>query len=259
MMNLKMGFQKGFAKVVRFPGMRETSLVVLCADGTILGVGGGAPPAWAGSSFLERTDIPPALRDNMQRMVRQLHGTSDVAAMSIVQVNGDVFRVVAVEAVPLRRRPTDVRALLESILDILSPQARAIEAALTIEIAPNAPASLHVDPNKIAWVIAALVGNALRFVRRGTRMRPGGTIGVSVSVDAASGELIVEVRDDGPGMPRETVAGLFTESDRQLHAAGLGLSLVRDVIQAHGGRIEIKSSTEGADTGTSIKLWVPGR
>lgn len=239
--------------------MRETSFVVLCADGTILGVGGGTPPAWVGSSFLERTDIPPALRDNMLQMVRQLHGTSDAAAQSVVQVGDDVVRVVAVEAVPLRRRSTDVRALLASILAILRPQARAIEVALTIEIAPDVPASVHVDPNKIAWVVAALVGNSLRFVQRGTRMRPGGTIGVSVGIDAASSELVIEVRDDGPGIPQATVASLFTDSGGQLHAGGLGLSLVRDVISAHGGRIEIKSRTEGPDTGTSIKLAVPGR
>ena len=166
---------------------------------------------------------------------------------------------LAIGAIPLRRRPTDLRALLSSALEVLAAQATELDVALGVRCDDGFADAVWVDPEKIAWAVATLVGNALRYVRRGTRLRPGGTITVTMSGDADAGGAAIIVQDDGPGIPRDKVEWLFRQSDGAQHAVGLGLMLVHDVVIAHGGRIEVKTSTDAFEHGTTITLRLPAR
>lgn len=158
-------------------------------------------------------------------------------------------------AIPLRVGPTDLHALLDDALAALRAQATGLEISLTIESAEALP-TVDVDAEKIAWAVATLVGNALRFVRHGTRRMPGGSIVVRLARDAAGATITVE--DDGPGIPRDKVPWLFRRAPNATHAAGLGLMLIHDVVVAHGGSIDVHSETEGAERGTRITLRLPG-
>jgi signal transduction histidine kinase len=154
---------------------------------------------------------------------------------------------------PLRRVPTDVRALVSATMAIFSGQAAAADVSLSAAVADDVPAQAVLDPEKTAWAISTLIGNALRFVRRGTRRMPGGTIHVRVARGSAPSVLEIEVQDDGPGIPEDKVPWLFRRREGEPVAAGLALCLVRDVALAHGGDVAVQSST-GADHGTSVEI-----
>ncbi|WP_394836980.1 HAMP domain-containing histidine kinase [Pendulispora rubella] len=161
------------------------------------------------------------------------------------------------EAIPLRRAPTDLHELLTSSLEVLQRQASNLDVAFTIEASSALPKDTCIDPEKIAWAVATLVGNALRYVRPGTRLMPGGSVSVQLSYVPEKDHVVVRVQDDGPGIPADKLPWLFQRAHGKTHAAGLGLMLIHDVVTAHGGSIDVKSRTSGFEHGTSITLQIP--
>ena len=159
-------------------------------------------------------------------------------------------------SIPLRLRSVDVRALLGSSMVVMRSQAAAVDVSLAVTIAEDVPEVVRLDPGKIGWAVTTLVGNALRFVRRGSRHTPGGTIAVAVTYDPARSSLLIDVRDDGPGILPTTASRLFNHDDPH-GPSGLGLLLVHDIVTAHGGRVDVQSPVEPAGKGTSIRLTIP--
>jgi signal transduction histidine kinase len=234
-------------------------LIVLNADGTVLAVAGGALSEWIGTRAEDRTDVPAEVRRVAATARRQLQGSTPSVSLvsTTIASTEQPVRIVVLNALPVRRTATDLRQLLESIVHVMKGQARAIEVALTLHVGQDVPRILYVDPEKIAWTIAALIGNALRFVRRGTRLRPGGTIDVRVRYVPASTQVVVEVQDDGVGIPGDVLPRLLQRSPERLHASGLALNLVQDVIAAHGGSMHLESSTDSERSGTTVRLAIP--
>jgi signal transduction histidine kinase len=161
------------------------------------------------------------------------------------------------EGIPLHRTPTDLHALLSSTMEVLRRQAREMDVDLRIEAAEDVPPDALIDGEKIAWAVTTLVGNGLRYVRHGTRRMPGGSIVVTTKLDAAENALLVSVEDDGPGIAPEKLPLLFKREVGGAHSTGLALMLIRDVVEAHGGTIDVKSSAAGADHGTAIVIRLP--
>lgn len=157
-------------------------------------------------------------------------------------------------AIPLNTTPTDLPALLEGAVETLRAQATSLDVSLSIEAEQGLP-RLRIDAEKIAWAVVTLVGNALRYVRHGTRRLPGGSIQVRIYAEA--GAVVIAVRDDGPGIPPEKLANLFRRDAGATHAAGLGLLLIRDVLTAHQGTVEVQSSTAALASGTTVTLRIP--
>jgi signal transduction histidine kinase len=85
---------------------------------------------------------------------------------------------------------------------------------------------------------------------------PGGTIHVRGRY-APTDQVILEVQDDGTGIPAAALPGLLRRSSGPSHGSGLALSLVQDVIAAHGGVVELESSTTVEDSGTTVRLIIP--
>jgi signal transduction histidine kinase len=159
--------------------------------------------------------------------------------------------------IPLRFEPTDVTALLRSCLAPLIEQAKNKSVELRVETLGDVP-DFRVDREKIAWAVTALVGNALRYVELGDEDDgPGGSIVVHVHHDRAERELTISVQDDGPGISKARFHSLFERRSGETHTTALALSLMRDVVAAHGGRISVESRTDGGDRGTSISLILP--
>jgi len=163
---------------------------------------------------------------------------------------------IAVAAIPLRRTDVDVRDLLHWSLEILHRQAETFDVSLRVEVDDNVPARIALDARKMAWAMTALVGNALRYVRRGSQTMPGGLITVHVSYDRSAAQVTITVQDDGPGIPTDRLPSLF-EADASASGAALGLSMVKDVIEAHGGTFAIDSDTRGPAHGTTVRLTLP--
>ena len=238
-----------------------TWVVVLGPDATVLAVK-NAPPEWAGTRFDKREDVPAELREAAAALVRAVHQPSRSMAMDAPRPWSDepdapLVQLIAIEAIPIRRSAMDLRALLSSAMEVLAAQATTLDVDLRVKCDENFTGTVSLDPEKVAWAVSTLVGNAFRYVRRGTRLRPGGTITVTMSRD--DGEVAIAVQDDGPGIPKDKVKFLFKKSEGAQHAVGLGLLLVHDVVVAHGGRIDVKTSTDTFDHGTTITLRLPVR
>jgi signal transduction histidine kinase len=234
-------------------------LIVLNADGTVLAVDGGVPAGWIGTRLEGRSDVPPEVREVAAGARRQLDESAASARMAaqIVATTAQRILVIVLSAMPVRRVATDLRALLESTIKVMELQARVIDVALTLDVGPDVPRLLLLDPAKMAWTITALIGNALRFVRRGTRLMPGGTIKVRARYEPAGSRVVLEVQDDGAGIRQQTLSELLHRPAGQLHSAGLALGLMQDVAAAHGGDVQLESSTEADRSGTTVRLTIP--
>jgi signal transduction histidine kinase len=233
------------------------STVVLAADGTVLAALGGAPLAWLRVRLQDHETAPDAVRDAARKVMLDLHRTDQGAAAATVPMAGSLLHVTAIAALPIRRASIDFRGLLPPTMAVLRRQAEAIDGSLTLTIADNVPSRMTLDAEKVAWAITSLVGNALRYIRPGTRRMPGGAIAVQMSHDAAANEVTISVQDDGPGIPADRVTHLFDRNGRP--QGSLALLLVRDIVVAHGGRCDVQSRTEPFDHGTTVRLTLPVR
>jgi signal transduction histidine kinase len=157
------------------------------------------------------------------------------------------------EAIPLRRRGVDLGARLLRALASLERQACDAGVAFKVRRSPSLPAQVAVDGDKLTWAVTALVGNALRYVPRGSRLRAGGDIEVDLACEA--GALRIAVKDNGPGIPARALVAFHGTGDSEGSAPAL--SLIHEIVTAHGGRVDITTSTDAFDHGTTVTLIVP--
>ncbi len=159
---------------------------------------------------------------------------------------------LVVEAVPIRRTSVDLFDRLTRALEPLERQARDMDVAFELRKDDGCAKTMLVDAEKTIWAVTALAGNSLRYVRRGTRLKPGGTIGVHLETTAD--ELRIRVADDGPGMPERAAAVLRGDRGARENANAPALALVADVVAAQGGRIDVRASQDAFDHGTTVTI-----
>ncbi len=157
----------------------------------------------------------------------------------------DLLDFSAIESSVMRLHPDwcDLRLVLDAAVACLDADAR---AAVHLDCPPDIPVVL-ADHDRLEQVFVNLLDNAVRH-------NPPGTA-VSVQVDADPTEVRVEVVDDGVGIPEEVLAGAGPVRGRRQPSAGagLGLSIARGIVAAHGGRLTVSSSP----TGTSFRVELP--
>lgn len=231
--------------------------LVLGRDGTVLVATDGAPPSWIGKRIEDCCEAPEdlkvAARDLLDHAVHSTGPLSERVALHSLQ---HPACLTVIDALPLHRSPIDLRVLLRSSLDALQRQAKAADVTLKVVVDSHVPHVVWLDPEKIAWVTTALVGNALRYVRHGSFTMPSGSITVRATYNSAGPDVTIQVQDDGSGIPGDKLQLLFsTGSD--LPRVGLGLLMVREVVAAHGGHLEVHSDTKAFMSGTTIRLTLP--
>jgi signal transduction histidine kinase len=187
--------------------------------------------------------------------IMRAQGGQVLARDGTVLAAGDDTNATVVDAVPVRRVPTDVRLLLTSALAAMRAQARAADVTLDVSVDERVPSRVRIDGDKIAWAVSAIVGNALRYVRHGSQRMPGGSIAVRVGFQTIRPSIVIDVQDDGPGIPPERLARLFDAAPGQ-PAPALGLAIVRDFVVAHAGHLDIRSGSE-AEPGTTVRITLP--
>lgn len=139
----------------------------------------------------------------------------------------------------LQRAPVDLNALLNSVGERFALQAQ--QAGVALEIHSNGLPGLTGDGDRLAQVFTNLVDNGLKFTPAGGR--------VSVKAVLAGKELEIRVTDSGVGIPATALAHIFerfyqVDASRQggkQHGAGLGLTIVREIVYAHGGEVNAHS------------------
>ncbi|MGA2514140.1 MAG: HAMP domain-containing sensor histidine kinase [Candidatus Limnocylindrales bacterium] len=163
---------------------------------------------------------------------------------------------------PLERHPLDVRIMLDSVA--AGFEARAAASSVRLSVEGGRGLIVEADPDRLRQVIGALVDNALRHTPRGgsVRMTASGSTSARAPVAGRSGPVRPMVRlaieDTGPGIPAESLARVFERfyqadpsRSRGTGTSGLGLSIVRALAEAHGGRVGADNRSEGG-----ARLWI---
>lgn len=151
----------------------------------------------------------------------------------------------------VRREPTDLTALALEAVDCLQVLAEEKEQCLSFDA--GEPVSALIDPTTLRQALLNLVDNAIKYAPEQGHIR--------VTVRRTKGEAIVEVADDGPGIPKahqDRIFDRFYRIDkgraREMGGAGLGLAITRWAVEVNGGRIELESE-EGH--GSSFRIMLP--
>ncbi len=154
----------------------------------------------------------------------------------------------------IRRDLIDLREVIDSAVKAASPIAANMHRHLAMR-APSSPLPVRGDPERLAQVIGNLLNNAIRYTDE------SGHIELEASVHEADSEVVVHVRDDGIGISAEMLPSIFelfvqggTGDRRASEGLGIGLSLARDLIKLHGGRLEARSAGIGLGSEFTVRL-----
>ncbi len=152
-------------------------------------------------------------------------------------------------ALNLQKESTDVVGLGRDVVRAFAGEAAERQVALTVD-APADVAPIPIDPLRIREVLANLVSNAVRHTPA------GGSVDVRVTA-TPNGDVSVAVHDNGVGMTREDLARAFDRFHKgpESRGSGLGLTIAKSLVEAHGGTIRA-SSERGA--GTTLTFTLPG-
>jgi len=147
----------------------------------------------------------------------------------------------------LAREPVDLAVLVNETLAAFRAAAAAKGVTLAEDVSLDVPA-VDADPARIRGVLGNLLTNAIRHTPAGGSVRVGAT---------GAGDLVtVSVRDTGEGIPGDLKPHVFERFVKggDSRGSGLGLAIARDVVVAHGGRIELGSLP---DAGTEVRFTLP--
>jgi PAS domain S-box-containing protein len=151
----------------------------------------------------------------------------------------------------LRREQLELSAVVEAALETTRPLIEARQHALTIEL-PAQPVPLEADPVRLAQVFANLLNNAAKFTPEGGDLR--------LTAELRDNEVLVAVRDNGIGISPELlprIFEIFSQAAPPAHSGsglGIGLSLVKGLVELHGGRVVVRAGEGGRGTEFVVHL-----
>lgn len=195
-----------------------------------------------GLDYLRRTETVSDRQDYLQIMDKNLR--------RLVHLVTDIFDITRIEADKIEWNfgPADMSELVGEIVEIMTPLAD--ERELRLHFLSPGPMTAMVDVERIEQVIVNLTDNAIKY-------SPKGGV-VSFALLRGEGELNIQVRDQGPGIPAEAREAIF----KKFHTApssgrsgkpggtGLGLAICSQIVRAHGGRIWVEDNPEGGSVFT---------
>ncbi|QDV34345.1 Sensor histidine kinase TodS [Tautonia plasticadhaerens] len=170
----------------------------------------------------------------------------------------DLLDVARVERGRIALRPdtVDLGELADQATRAVRPSAEAKGHALALDRLPG-PIWVKADATRLEQVIVNLLTNAVKYTP------PGGRIRLAIGPDpGAEGRLLISVQDNGLGLTpemRERVFDLFSQAERSLDrkegGLGIGLTLVRRLVELHGGKVEVAS--DGPGLGSTFRVRLP--
>ncbi|MDL2404652.1 ATP-binding protein [Rhizobium calliandrae] len=173
---------------------------------------------------------------------------------ALVQLVEDLldFSTIEVGRFQLRPRAEHLRPLLEGVVEMLAHRAheKGIEIAATV--AANVPKTMEFDPARLRQVLFNVIGNAVKFTQTG---------GVLIRAGLDSNDLVISVRDSGPGMTEEEQARIFGEFEQagnvldRSAGTGLGLAISARILREFGGALSV-ASERGKGSAFTIRFPV---
>lgn len=185
--------------------------------------------------------------EERQRVIRKV----DLQARRLGRLAADLLKLSELATQPLERTPVDIRQLLDEVAALASQRAGADERRLELRVPRASPMPpVSGDRDLLFQAVYNLVDNAIKFTR------PGGLVEVSASAPEAA--VFVQVADTGPGIPDEERPHIFEElyrgkDARGIEGSGLGLALVKAVVERHGGTVTVRSRP-GQGTEFTVRL-----
>jgi PAS domain S-box-containing protein len=195
-------------------------------------------------------DLTPEQRDSIGRSRNSIRRALELISGALELARADTAELELSDVV------VDVREAIKEVAFEYHAQAEAKGQVLTTDVAPDVPA-IRSDPERIRQIIGNLLSNAIKYTPE------HGRIGVRVSRadDRSSSSdcwIVVDVTDNGPGIPSDQMQKLFQEFARfnptVAGGAGVGLAISQQLARALGGRITAESQ-EGV--GSRFSLWLP--
>jgi signal transduction histidine kinase len=194
----------------------------------------------AGVSRLAREALGRGDTDGAARYLEAIAAQAEASS----QLVGSLLALARVSEVDLAPQPLDLDRFVRETLE----QIRLAEpAGARLPVTLNPLPRVHADPQLLRQVYLNLVGNALKFSREAASPQ------VELGACEQDGEQVLYVRDNGVGFDAERADGLF-EPFRRLHGAqrfqgsGVGLSIVKRIVERHGGRVWAQSRPDAGAT-----------
>jgi two-component system, OmpR family, phosphate regulon sensor histidine kinase PhoR len=184
---------------------------------------------------------PAAARNFVEMIARQ--------ADRLARLTRDLLDLSRIESGQwtMQLAPVDVDLALKSVGDLVAPQAR--EKGVEVRREPVPGLSVRADPRALEHVLVNLLDNAVKYTP------PGGK--VTLSAAGEEGRVLLSVADSGPGIERHHLARLFerfyrADAGRSRHqgGTGVGLAIVKHLVQAQGGEVGVESGSGGS------RFWV---
>jgi CheY-like chemotaxis protein len=163
----------------------------------------------------------------------------------------DVSRITH-NRLELRKSICELRSIIEQAVQTVQPLADSRGHRLSAQL-PDTPIQLNADPVRLTQVFINLLENACKYTE------PGGL--VQLTVESSGNQVVVSVEDSGMGIEADvlpTIFDMFTRADqsleRQQGGLGLGLTLVRRLVELHGGTVDATSDGRGRGSRFTVRL-----
>ncbi|MFH0827130.1 MAG: GAF domain-containing sensor histidine kinase [Candidatus Omnitrophota bacterium] len=184
--------------------------------------------------------VPPPLKERLEKINRH----SD----ELAQFVNDLLDISRIESgrVSMEQKPHDLKSIMEEAMDLLSDLIKEKQIGFSYNI-PQEAQSVYVDRSQIKRVLINLIHNAIKFTPSDGK--------ITVSCTNIDHEVRIDVQDSGYGIPDSSADKIFEEFYRvdnpinqQVKGSGLGLALVKNIIEAHKGKIWVKSKLGNGST-----------
>jgi signal transduction histidine kinase len=204
-------------------------------------------PIRSGIEVIRRKVTEPTVAQAVEVMDRQV-----VHLVRLVEELLEVSRI-SQGRITLRKEPVELSKVIALGVETARPLVAARAQALDI-VVPPAPVWVSGDGMRLSQVVANLLNNASKYTQERGR--------IEIVATAGTGEAVIMVRDNGTGIDAQLlphVFDLFVQGERSLDRSqgglGIGLSLVRHLVELHQGRVEAHSA--GAGKGATFKVVLP--
>lgn len=194
----------------------------------------------AGGNLNTVEGVRKLIERQLNQMVRLVDDLMDVSRISTGRLQ-------------LRKERVVLASVVQSAVETSRPLIEAMGHVLTIEL-PGQALDIEVDPVRLAQVLLNLLNNAAKYSERNGR--------IWLTAVQHGSEVAVAVRDAGIGIPTDQldrVFDMFAQVERALDKSqgglGIGLCLVKRIVELHGGRVEAHS--QGVGTGSEFIVWLP--
>jgi signal transduction histidine kinase len=192
---------------------------------------------------------PEMSREQQEQIVNNIHNET-LRLNSLASSFLDLARLES-GRVQFRKSAFDIMDLLHECSDVMESKAGEDRIQIRI-IEPEGPTLIEADRDKIKQVILNLLSNAIKY------NRPNGSI--ILKTELQESKMIISVQDTGVGIPEDAVGHIFEkfyrvrENEAKASGTGLGLSICKQIVQGHGGTIELKSKL---GIGTNVLISLP--